>query len=583
MAYITKKTTQNGVKPIGSNLFGLCSTASSSPQKSVTMPDFNVLVSGVTIHVYFAYGNTAQNPTLSVGSTAGVAIKRNGILGGKWSNGSVISFTYDGTNWIQNDADDGSESVTYGLSLNGNQLSLVEGGQTQSVTLTDEDTTYSLSINGNVLTLTDSDGNHDDVTLPSGTDTTYTISISGHTLTLTPSQGSPQTITLPDNDTKYGLSLSGNTISLVEGGSSQSITITDKDTTYTISISGHTLILTPSEGTAQTITLPDNNTTYTLTQSGDDIILTGSDGSTYTVTVQGGTTLLYTKDVADTATSTNNVVQNNVANNNAIGGYALAEGDFTRASGYASHAEGIASIASGSGSHAEGSASLAGGRASHAEGSGTIAGGENSHAEGDKAWAEGVNAHASGLNTLAQRANQTVIGKNNIADTNGTTGADLGKYAFIIGNGATEDYRSNGFTVDWSGNVDIASGAKYKINGRDLAPSDLGEADYVTAQGTSGAWKYRKWNSGKVEAWAYISFASTTPAVWASPIRYMDKTFTIPSSIFASAPRMTGSSNSSQYWAVDVSASSSTAGSVRFCTVASSALAPNIQIYAWTD
>ena len=289
MAYITKKTTQNGVKPIGSNLFGLCSTASSSPQKSVTMPDFNVLVSGVTIHVYFAYGNTAQNPTLSVGSTAGVAIKRNGILGGKWSNGSVISFTYDGTNWIQNDADDGSESVTYGLSLNGNQLSLVEGGQTQSVTLTDEDTTYSLSINGNVLTLTDSDGNHDDVTLPSGTDTTYTISISGHTLTLTPSQGSPQTITLPDNDTKYGLSLSGNTISLVEGGSSQSITITDKDTTYTISISGHTLILTPSEGTAQTITLPDDDTKYGLSLNGNQLSL-----------VEGGTVSSVSLPSADT-------------------------------------------------------------------------------------------------------------------------------------------------------------------------------------------------------------------------------------------------------------------------------------------
>ena len=285
MAYITKKTTRNGVKPIGSNLFGLCSTASATAQKSVSMSDFNVLVSGVTIHVYFAYANTAQNPTLSVGSTAGVAIKRNGVLGGKWSNGSVISFTYDGTNWIQNDADDGSESITYGLSLNGNQLSLVEGGTSQSVTLTDEDTTYSLSINGNVLTLTDSDGNHDDVTLPSGTDTTYTISISGHTLTLTPSSGTPQSVTLPDNDTKYGLSLSGNTISLVENGGSQSITITDENTTYTISISGHTITLTPSEGTAQTITVPDTNTTYSMSISGQSLELTASDGTTYTVTL----------------------------------------------------------------------------------------------------------------------------------------------------------------------------------------------------------------------------------------------------------------------------------------------------------
>lgn len=120
------------------------------------------------------------------------------------------------------------------------------------------------------------------------------------------------------------------------------------------------------------------------------------------------------------------------------------------------------------------------------------------------------------------------------------------------------------------------------VNGNPLS-SNVADADYVTAQGTSGAWKYRKWNSGKVEAWAYISFTSTTPAVWVSPIRYIDKTFTIPSGIFASAPRMTGSSNSNQYWAVDLFASSSTAGSVRFCTVASSALTPYIQIYAWTN
>ena len=546
------------------------------------MPDFNVLVSGVTIHVYFAYANTAQNPTLSVGSTAGVAIKRNGILGGKWASGSVISFTYDGTNWIQNDADDGSESVTYGLSLNGNQLSLVEGGQEQSVTLTDEDTTYSLSINGNVLTLTDSDGNHDDVTLPSGTDTTYTISISGHTLTLTPSSGTSQSVTLPDNDTKYGLSLNGNTISLVEGGSSQSITITDENTTYTISISGHTLTLTPSEGTAQTITLPDNNTTYTLTQSGDDITLIGSDGSTYTVTVQSGTTLLYTKDVADTATSTNNVVQNNVANNVASGGYALAEGDFTRASGYASHAEGSGSIASGIGSHAEGSASLAGGRASHAEGSGTIAGGENSHAEGDKAWAEGVNAHASGLNTLAQRANQTVIGKNNIADTDGTTGADLGKYAFIIGNGATENNRSNAFTVDWNGSVDIASGAKYKINGTNLAPSDLGEADYITAQGSTSGWYYRKWNSGRVEAWGIVSFTARTGSAWGN-LYYSDIDVTIPSGIFANTPlRAYATGSNLQWWCLGVTISSATACRVRMVKPISSSQAGGMYLYLYS-
>lgn len=109
MAYITKKTTQNGVKPIGSNLFGLCSTASATAQKSVTMPDFNVLVSGVTIHVHFTNENTASNPTLKVGSTSAVTIKRNGVSAGKWESGSVISFTYDGSNWVQNDSNNEAE------------------------------------------------------------------------------------------------------------------------------------------------------------------------------------------------------------------------------------------------------------------------------------------------------------------------------------------------------------------------------------------------------------------------------------------------------------------------------------------
>lgn len=167
MAYIAKKTTVDGVKPIGSSLFGLCSTASDAVEKVVQFADFNVLVSGVTIHVYFTHGNTASNPTLKVGSTSAVGIRRNGIAIGKWSDGSVVSFTYNGTYWIQNDAD--------------------EGG------------------------------------------TTYTMSVNGHTLTLTPAVGTPQSVTLPDDDTTYGLSIQDHTISLVAGGTNLSVTVPDAD------------------------------------------------------------------------------------------------------------------------------------------------------------------------------------------------------------------------------------------------------------------------------------------------------------------------------------------------------------------
>lgn len=203
MAYISKKTTVNGVKPIGSNLFGTCSTASATAQKDVTMADFDVLVSGVTIHVYFTHKNTASSPTLKVGSTSAVAIKCNGASDGVWEDGAVISFTYNGSAWVQNDA-------------------IGSGG------------------------------------------VTYSISASGDTVTLTGSDGSTSSATVADNDTTYGISISGNTLSLVEGGSGTQVTLPNDNTTYTISVSGHTLTLTPSNGTAQTVTLPDNDTTYEL-------------------------------------------------------------------------------------------------------------------------------------------------------------------------------------------------------------------------------------------------------------------------------------------------------------------------------
>lgn len=113
MAYASKKKlSDNSIVPLGSNLYGVCSTASGTATKTVTMPDFNVLVEGVTIHVQFTNGNTAGNPSLKVGATSTVAVKRNGSMKGEWESGSVVSFTYDGTHWVQNDSDVGVESIT---------------------------------------------------------------------------------------------------------------------------------------------------------------------------------------------------------------------------------------------------------------------------------------------------------------------------------------------------------------------------------------------------------------------------------------------------------------------------------------
>ncbi|MEE0897447.1 MAG: hypothetical protein U0L88_07450, partial [Acutalibacteraceae bacterium] len=142
MAYITKKQTNSGVKPIGSNLFGSCSTASGTAAKVVAMPDFDVLVEGVTIHVHFDNGNTASSPTLKVGSTDAKPIV------GTIDASGVYSLTYHSGSWYCNDNQSGGGGHTYGLSINGTTLQIVEDGGSPSVTIPDDDTTYTISING---------------------------------------------------------------------------------------------------------------------------------------------------------------------------------------------------------------------------------------------------------------------------------------------------------------------------------------------------------------------------------------------------------------------------------------------------
>lgn len=105
MAYMSKrKLKNNSIVPIGSNLFGTCSTASATAMKTVTLSDFDVLVEGVTVHVYFANGNEADDPTLKVGSTSAKP-----IVGG-WDAGGVYSFTYYNGSWYQNDIQSGGQA-----------------------------------------------------------------------------------------------------------------------------------------------------------------------------------------------------------------------------------------------------------------------------------------------------------------------------------------------------------------------------------------------------------------------------------------------------------------------------------------
>lgn len=152
-----------------------------------------------------------------------------------------------------------------------------------------------------------------------------------------------------------------------------------------------------------------------------------------------------------------------------IGYYSFAEGSNVIASGIYSHAENHAT-ASGSYSHAEGDGTASGSEA-HAEGSGTTASGSYSHAEGSNTVASGTGAHASGQHTIAQTNYQTVIGAYNVADTGQNPGS-LGDFVFIIGNGTSDNGRSNAFTVSWDGNVEMAGSVQSFFKVVDLSWSE---------------------------------------------------------------------------------------------------------------
>lgn len=149
-----------------------------------------------------------------------------------------------------------------------------------------------------------------------------------------------------------------------------------------------------------------------------------------------------------------------------------AEGCNTQATAFAAHAEGHDTIASGDESHAEGNATKASGKNAHAEGYGTLTEGENAHAEGASTSASGKNTHAEGYNSVAEGYTSHAEGFGTLAKGNFShAGGDhtiasaksqtaIGQYnatndeaLFIVGNGSSEDARSNAFAVNKDGSA----------------------------------------------------------------------------------------------------------------------------------
>lgn len=128
--------------------------------------------------------------------------------------------------------------------------------------------------------------------------------------------------------------------------------------------------------------------------------------------------------------------------------------------------EGIDTKADEEAAHAEGKESQALGVASHAEGKNTRALGLGSHAEGRRTKAIGIGSHAEGFGTIAAGDYQHVIGQFNRPDASN-------EYTFIVGNGSSDELRSNAFAVKSDGNVEFGNENSVSISGSAVKANEL--------------------------------------------------------------------------------------------------------------
>lgn len=173
---------------------------------------------------------------------------------------------------------------------------------------------------------------------------------------------------------------------------------------------------------------------------------------------------------------------------------AVAIGNGCTASGNCSFAAGESSVASGSCSVALGAQvrkgdehqpNMASGMGSLACGLAATASGAGSQAFGQKTQAEGPLSTVFGNYTKATGRASFVVGQYNVPDDNPIDtahGSGARKYVALVGNGTSEDNRSNAMTLDWDGNA-VLSG-KLTVGADPTENMDVATKQYVDQHGS---------------------------------------------------------------------------------------------------
>ena len=154
------------------------------------------------------------------------------------------------------------------------------------------------------------------------------------------------------------------------------------------------------------------------------------------------------------------------------------------------------------------------------------------------------------------------IGTNNVGNETDTL--------FVVGHG-TSTLRANVFAIDTVGQI---------------YPQNTLMDDFVTAQGDSNGWHYRKWKRGKIEAW-YTGEVTASTTSTAGNVYRSSYSLSIPSGIFGSAPHsiISFEQSATTVFAINGTASSKTAISGYIFRTGSSTSTYNVSlsVYAWLN
>ncbi len=171
--------------------------------------------------------------------------------------------------------------------------------------------------------------------------------------------------------------------------------------------------------------------------------------------------------------------------------------------------------------------------------------------------------------------------------TNGNTDNPLGVADALTVRAGKIIITADHFGIDEDGYISSAQMSAINANLADAMDAIDGlrdsMSDYVTSEGSSGDWKYRKWNSGKIEAWfgKSITAGATTAA---GNVYRSDFTQSIPSEIFTEAPRVFTSidGNASTVFGINGYATSATSitGRIFRTGSSSSSYSIGVDIYA---